>query len=156
MVTPSRNRRKRITHQITPSAIQFAKLSGFSPIVTTAAAAHAPALKDLGADVVVDRSSPKILKDIEAAAGKPIDYVVDAVAVPETAKLALEVGQPTSHILTALPFAKDVDRGEHTIVEVYGILDFPHNLELGQKLFHDVAPELLENGHLKVSIPGDP
>jgi len=132
-------------------AIQFAKLSGFSPIITTAATPHISALKDLGADVVVNRSSPTILKDIQAAAGKPIDYVVDAVAVPETTKIALEVGQPTSHILTALPFEKDVDRGEHTIAEVFGIVSYPHNAELGKKLFFDVVPELLVNGHLKVS-----
>ena len=82
--------------------------------------------------------------------------MVDAVSVPETAKLALEVGQPTSNILSALPLPNDAERGEHTIVEVRGTVSFPYNLELGKKLFHELAPELLVNGDFKVSIPGTP
>ena len=62
--------------------------------------------------------------------------------------------EPTSHILTALPFGQEVARGERIIVEVLGVLSLPYNVEFGKKLFYDLAPELLESGHLKVSILG--
>ena len=40
------------------SVIQLAKLSGFSPIITTSSLAHADYLKSLGATYVLDRNAP--------------------------------------------------------------------------------------------------
>lgn len=70
--------------------MQFAKLSGFNPILTTASPHNAPLLKTFGATHVVDRklSVEKIIAEIHAIAGGPVDLVYDTVSEDSTLALA--------------------------------------------------------------------
>ena len=63
-------------------AIQFAKLSGFSLIITTASLRNAEYLKSLGATHVIDRNAPAeaLAASVAQIAGKPVKYAYDAVA----------------------------------------------------------------------------
>ena len=64
-----------LTIYISLTAIQMAKLQGFSPILTTSSPRHEAFLRTLGATHVIDRnlSTDNILAEIKKLAGeKPI------------------------------------------------------------------------------------
>ncbi|THH31397.1 hypothetical protein EUX98_g2779 [Antrodiella citrinella] len=63
--------------------IQLAKISGFSPIITTASPHNTDFLKSLGATHIIDRSAdiPATLKTITTS---PITLILDVIAQPET------------------------------------------------------------------------
>lgn len=83
-----------------PLAIQLAALSGFK-VITTSSPKHFDYLKSLGATTVLDRSST-LASDITAAAGGQVTYVVDAVSLPATQSLAVEVLQPKGKLALLL------------------------------------------------------
>ncbi|MBI1386724.1 MAG: zinc-binding dehydrogenase [Rhizobiales bacterium] len=60
------------------TAIQLCRLRG-ARVIAVAAAAKGIALEALGADVVVDRVTPDLEAAIRAAAGGPVDVVLDVV-----------------------------------------------------------------------------
>ncbi|TFK52567.1 NAD(P)-binding protein [Heliocybe sulcata] len=82
-------------------AIQLAALSGFR-VVTTSSRGHTPYLQSIGASVVVDRSSPALVADIEAAAGGDVEYLLDAISSPETLRAAIEIVKPGGRIARVL------------------------------------------------------
>ncbi|PYH42541.1 zinc-binding alcohol dehydrogenase family protein [Aspergillus saccharolyticus JOP 1030-1] len=92
-------------------AIQFARLSGFERIITTASAAHHEFLKGLGAHVVLDRQSATA-PDFVAAAGEGVklSYVYDAISVKETQKLGVEIAQATQGTTQAVVTVQAVDQ----------------------------------------------
>ncbi|KAF8972287.1 chaperonin 10-like protein [Flammula alnicola] len=73
-------------------AIQLAKLSGFSPIITTASQKHADFLKSLGASHVLDRSLP--------AASL---YVYDSISSEDTQRVGLDLLSPGGQLTLVLP-----------------------------------------------------
>ncbi|KAI0173894.1 quinone reductase [Pestalotiopsis sp. NC0098] len=77
-------------------AIQMAKRSGFSRIITNSSAAHVEYLKELGADVVLDRSKQSAPEDFAAAVGDlPLAFVHDSISTKETLLLGTKVIQAT-------------------------------------------------------------
>ncbi|PSR78340.1 chaperonin 10-like protein [Coniella lustricola] len=79
-------------------AIQLAKLSGFSKIVTNASAKHVEHLKTLGADVVLDRAKHNSAEDFRAAIAEggeqqttPLEFVFDAISEKDTQTLGVEI-----------------------------------------------------------------
>ncbi|KAG8781429.1 hypothetical protein FRC12_021904 [Ceratobasidium sp. 428] len=67
------------------AVIQLARITGFSPIITTSSKAHAEALKSLGATHVFERTvAPGIIHSAIQASGYPLHFAVDAVSTPET------------------------------------------------------------------------
>ncbi|KXS14295.1 GroES-like protein [Gonapodya prolifera JEL478] len=85
-------------------AIQFARLSGFTKIVTNASAKHADHLKSLGATDVLDRTTatPEAFK--AALGGLPLAFVYDSISDKSTQKLSVSILQATatagSHVVT--------------------------------------------------------
>ncbi|KAH6646936.1 quinone reductase [Truncatella angustata] len=77
-------------------AIQMAKLSGFSKVITNSSAAHEQHLKSLGADVVLDRSKQSEPSDFASAVGDlPLAFVFDAISAKSTLLLGVKIVQTT-------------------------------------------------------------
>lgn len=74
-------------------AIQVAKLSGFSPIITTASLHNIDLLRSLGATHVVDRklSTEKLREELSKITKEPLDLIYDAISLPETQLPAYEL-----------------------------------------------------------------
>ncbi|CAI7595108.1 unnamed protein product [Penicillium pancosmium] len=72
-------------------AIQFARLSGFTRIITNASVTHHEFLKSLGAHVVLDRKAATA-EEFKAASGDlPLRYVFDSISGPETQALGVQI-----------------------------------------------------------------
>ncbi|KAF8450258.1 chaperonin 10-like protein [Boletus edulis BED1] len=79
-----------------PITIQLAKLSGFSPIITTASLHNKDFLISLGATHVLDRTTPvTALRDqVAQITHVPLTYIFDAVSLEETQQTALSLLAP--------------------------------------------------------------
>ncbi|CEL56568.1 Zinc-type alcohol dehydrogenase-like protein C2E1P3,01 OS=Schizosaccharomyces pombe (strain 972 / ATCC 24843) GN=SPAC2E1P3.01 PE=3 SV=1 [Rhizoctonia solani AG-1 IB] len=71
------------------AAIQFARIAGFSPIVTTASSHHASLLKSLGATHVFDRDTDA--ETVQSAFTVPVSLVFDAISSDVTQPFAFDV-----------------------------------------------------------------
>jgi len=116
-------------------AIQFARLSGFSPVITTASLSHDTYLKELGATHVFDRklSTADLRAKIEAALGGPLNYAYDAIGHSDTTAVALDVLASGGTLASVADRSRRV--GDKTIVSVYGTLHAPQNRAFGVELF---------------------
>jgi len=127
-------------------AIQVARLSGFSPIITTSSNKHTDFLKSIGATVVLDRSLPAASLTNSLKAVKDIDVVYDAISSAETQAIALDITGPNAKILLTLPKSEKLDFGERTVVNTFGNVHAQR--KLGIQLY-SVLPGLLESGDIK-------
>ncbi|CAA7269957.1 unnamed protein product [Cyclocybe aegerita] len=131
--------------------IQVARLSGFSPIVTTASLKHTEYLKSLGATHVLDRhlSSDALKAEVaQATIGKPVEIVYDAVSLEETQKLGLELVAPGGQLVIDFTPAVKSQDGKTVIFFLAG-LRMPNNLELLETLYHEKIAGFLERGVIK-------
>ena len=134
--------------------IQLAKLSGFSPIITTASLKHTENLKSLGATAVFDRDSPAsdIAKEIKKLTNEPIKFVFDSISSNTTQETGIEILAPGGQMAVVLPVSiKKVE--DKSVLHVLGIPRFPHNIELIETLYHDKIAGFLEKGIIKVHGP---
>jgi NADPH:quinone reductase-like Zn-dependent oxidoreductase len=76
-------------------AIQLARISGFTRIVTNASAANHATLKQLGAHVVLDRKQSSARDFAAATNGLPLSFVYDAISAKSTQVLSVQVVQAT-------------------------------------------------------------
>ncbi|RPD60290.1 GroES-like protein [Lentinus tigrinus ALCF2SS1-7] len=137
--------------------IQLARLSGFSPIITTASLHNAPFLKSLGATHVIDRKLPAEQLKAEATklGGGLFEYVYDAVSVAETLELGYALTAPKGDFMVVLSGAElkaahpDTDKRIHM---AHGLFASPVNHEIGASLLAAV-PELFASGDLKPNRP---
>ena len=133
--------------------IQFAKLSGFSPIITTASKQNEVFLKSIGATHVVDRSIP--LSDLDAAVKaitvKPFKVAYDAVSSAETQNAVYDILAPSGKLEIVLGNA--VDEGKITsnkeIKHISANVHLPQHRELGKSLYARLTG-LLETGEIMV------
>lgn len=80
-------------------AIQLAKLSGFSKIITNASAANLDLLKKLGATTVLDRAKEGSADHFAAAVGDmPLGCVFDAISIEETQIQAVQILQAVAKV----------------------------------------------------------
>ncbi|RPD72424.1 GroES-like protein [Lentinus tigrinus ALCF2SS1-7] len=131
-------------------AIQLAKLSGFSPIITTASLKNTELLKSYGATHVLDRnlSADALRAEVTKVAGGRVATVYDPISSPDTQSAAYGLLAPEGRLLVVLPEAvKETSEGR-TVSQVHGIVHFPHNLDFGKALYR-ALPGLLESGEIK-------
>ena len=140
------------------TAIQVAKLSKFSPIITTASPHNEALLKSLGATHVLDRSLPasKLAAEVaQLAGGKPVELVYDAVSLPDTQTLGYEVLAPGGALLLTLapqiPEDKKKADDNKKIVHVFGNVHTPENRQLGIEQYSRLT-EWLRTGAIVVRI----
>ena len=148
-------------------AVQVAKLSGYSPIITTASLRNEPLLKSLGATHVLDRSLPAsaILAEIQTiTGGKPVEYVFDAISITDTEALAYDALAPGGTLILVLgdviPAEKKRagDNLNKRVVQSHGAVHFPENRAVGVEFYKRLS-EWLRTGVIVVrvrtrSLPG--
>jgi D-arabinose 1-dehydrogenase-like Zn-dependent alcohol dehydrogenase len=137
----------------TISAIQLAKLSGFSYIITTASLKHTEYLKSLGATHVIDRtvSASALASEISnITQNAPIKYAVDSISLPDTQQAAYDLIAPGGQLVVFLPVTAKTTT-EKDIFQVLGLIRHPANIELLETFYHDNLERLLKEGAIKVS-----
>ncbi|KDR68598.1 hypothetical protein GALMADRAFT_256880 [Galerina marginata CBS 339.88] len=132
--------------------LQFAKLSGFSPIITTASVKHTELLKSLGATHVLDRNLPAddLVAEVKKIAGKSIDLVYDSVSAADTQQVGLDLLAPGGQLLIVDQPSVKVPE-DKTVIAALGVLRLPHNIELLETLYHDKISGFLEKGIIKAN-----
>ncbi len=132
--------------------IQVAKISGFSPIITTASLRNADFLQSLGATHVIDRNLP--LGDaVKSVTTEPIKYVYDAISTKHTQQPSYDVLAPGGKLIIVLHPALDKSKidDSKTVVEAFGAVYDPAQRELGATVFKHFT-SLLESGEIKVCL----
>lgn len=135
-------------------AIQFARVSGFSPIITTSSLIHSDYLHSLGASHVLDRSlsNVELQKRIKEILGSSdLSYALDAVGQCSTTAMALHVLSPGGYLASAEAGTGRV-QDSRTIINIYGSLHVPQNREFGKQFISGVAA-LLGSGDIQVGVP---
>ncbi|OCH84056.1 GroES-like protein, partial [Obba rivulosa] len=133
--------------------IQLAALSGFR-VITTASPTHTAYLQSLGASVVIDRSSPNLVKDIIDAAGGEVKYVVDAISLPDTQSQAVQALQSGGKLAVVLLADKvALASALQKKVEVVFAHGASHTYPEFNRGFWDAVPGYLERGILKPNRP---
>ena len=141
-----------------PTAIQLARLSGFSPIITTASARNESLLKELGATHVLDRATLNLseLSDtIKAITSQPLLLAFDTVTNPEAQNAAYDAVVPGGKLVHFLPLhVQEAKRtGDKQLITVYGSPYPPFQRAFGVNLWKHL-PALLKAGDIKVrSLP---
>ncbi|RPD59732.1 GroES-like protein [Lentinus tigrinus ALCF2SS1-6] len=134
-------------------AIQIAKLANFSPIITTASPHNTAFLRSLGATHVVDRSlsDTAILAELpKLTGGKPLQFVFDAISLPDTQVLAYQAtarGGTVVYVLPEVTPLKQEGDGK-TVSRVAGSVHFPGNAQCGEEMYAHLT-EWLEKGIIK-------
>ena len=143
-------------------AIQLARLSKFSPIITTASLHNEGLLKSLGATHVLDRSlaAPALLSSIASiASSTPVPYAYDAIGEASTLLLAydalgdggaLVTSNPRAAPLLAERVARTPDDGKRLACPI-ATLTLPANVAVGDALFAHLS-DWLRTGEVMVSI----
>lgn len=137
-----------------PTAIQLARLSGFSPIIATASPHNTAYLKSLGATHVVDRSAP-LASSVQAITSEPISIVYDSISLEETQTPAYDILAPNGKLIILLGSTVEQEKlteGEKqgkTLVWVFGSAYDETQREITLPLFK-LFKEAFESGDLKV------
>ncbi|VDB95730.1 unnamed protein product [Peniophora sp. CBMAI 1063] len=147
-------------------ALQVLKLSGFSPIITTASARNEEYCKSAGATHFVDYNavpySELASKVAELLGGAPLAVAYDAISIPESQKASWAALGSGGTLVVVLESAIDSPLGETTedgkkVVHAYGASNGEENLEFGARMYGKIAG-LLESGDIKPNkvevIPG--
>jgi len=133
-------------------AIQLAKLSGFSPIITTASLRNQHLLHSLGATHVLDRrlSDAALIKRVRALVTVPLTYIFDAVSVKATQQAAYALLAPrgTLVVVEEPQVGGDDDGSEKEVFMVIGSFHPLPNRALGAK-FAIAMTRWLEEGKIK-------
>ncbi|KAJ3523451.1 hypothetical protein NMY22_g11437 [Coprinellus aureogranulatus] len=133
-------------------ALQLAKLSGFSPIITTASLKHEATLKGLGATHVLDRNAPFTEAHIKTITSVPISSIIDSISSPETQRQGFDILAPAgTQIIVFRPEAFWEDEGkaqDKKVIFVIGSKKYPEHATVVAELYRNFT-ELLESGDIK-------
>jgi len=136
-------------------AIQLAKLSGFSPIITTASLHNQDLLLSLGATHVIDRKLPNavLVERVRQLTTAPLTYIFDAVSVEDTQQPAYSLLAPGGTLVVVHPplVGGDDDGSGKKVLFVIGTFNPPPNRALGAK-FAIALTTWLEKGEIKVRV----
>ncbi|EGO00292.1 hypothetical protein SERLA73DRAFT_89213 [Serpula lacrymans var. lacrymans S7.3] len=127
--------------------IQCAKLSGFSPIITTASLHNTALLKSTGATHVLDRGlSPSALSaEVLNVTSTPIKLVYDSVSLADTQQIGYDILAPGGHLIILLQDSIKAKEGDNkTIFHVFGNLHPPQNRAFGAGLFSHLTKYLAD------------
>ncbi|KAL5486256.1 hypothetical protein ACEPAI_7302 [Sanghuangporus weigelae] len=130
--------------------IQLAKLSGFSPIITTSSLHNIDLLKSLGATHVIDRNTDVPAEAKKIISDAQVELIYDAVSEEVTQNQAWDLLAPGGTLVIILP-AK-VDKGKYkdkTLLDpVVGNVHAPQTRQIGISLYSKLSG-LLESGAIK-------
>lgn len=135
--------------------MQLAKLSGFSPIITTASAHNSEYLTSLGATHVISRtlSGTELAGEIAKITDKPLTVIYDAISSPQTSSDAVDILAPGGALALVNPGVIEATTAkggkDKRVFFVWGSGHVPENTELIASLVSKIG-ELVEEGVLKV------
>lgn len=133
--------------------IQLAKLSGFSPIITTASPHSENLFKSLGATHVIDRRAPseQLQATIFPMLSSPLLHVYDAISLWETQRIGYDMLAPGGSIIVVLDRAIQID--EHSDKRFVRVVGNAHDLSQRNdaRAIFSHLPVLLECGDIRVS-----
>ncbi|KAG8218891.1 chaperonin 10-like protein [Butyriboletus roseoflavus] len=148
-------------------AIQLAKLSGFSPIITTASLHNKDFLASLGATHVLDRklSATALGEQVAQITNTPITYIFDAISLQDTQQAALSLLAPGGTLAVVDQPRVNGEEGNRNVIMVIGFFDVPQNRALSAKISIALTKWLAEGvikpnkvevlpGGLKGIVPG--
>lgn len=139
--------------ELNAPVIQFAKLSGFSPIITTASKTNEEYLKSLGATHIIDRSVPlsELQQAVKGITSKPVTTAYDAISLVDTQNAAYDVLAPGGKLLVVLDEAIEKSKvaADKTVAHVFGNVQPEDQRELGKSLYAKLTA-LLASGDIKV------
>ncbi|KAF7969745.1 hypothetical protein HWV62_26108 [Athelia sp. TMB] len=122
-------------------AIQLAKLSGFSPIYTTASLKHASYLTSLGATHILDRTQPLNLKE-------KFSVIYDAISEHDTQRAAAAFLAPEGTLVLVRDAPADFNLTEgRTTKRVFGSAFHPANTAVGKGLYANLE-KYLDDGSI--------
>lgn len=132
--------------------IQLAKLSGFSPIITTASLKQTDFLKSIEATHILDRNLSTSLLGNEITKitpnGQLSRFIFDAISLPETQAAALDL-LPSEGYLAIVQQPKIKVPEDKTLVPVVGVYR-DYTADLLEVLYHDNLSRFVEQGLIKV------
>ncbi|KAI0640984.1 GroES-like protein [Trametes meyenii] len=134
--------------------LQLVRISGFSPIITTASPHNQEYLRSLGATHVLDRHLPEdtLIERVHKIAGvEYFDLVYDAVCRPETLPIGYAMTAPTGEFVILSPGDMGVlvdEKLPKTVHLANGLLNAPVNKVVSESLRASIGA-LLESGELK-------
>ncbi|KIP06233.1 hypothetical protein PHLGIDRAFT_91081 [Phlebiopsis gigantea 11061_1 CR5-6] len=132
--------------------IQFAKMSGFSPIITTASVRHEDYLKSLGATHVIDRSISlaSLPAEVAKVTTEPVLVAYDAVSDAATQNAAFDVLAPGGKVVVMPPPQIDAQKlvDGREVIQVMGNVHVPGQTPVGVSLYGRLTA-LLEAGDIK-------
>lgn len=133
------------------TVIQYAKLSGFYPIITTVSPSNNDLVTSLGATHPLDRNKPlsTLADSIKAITTKPVTVIYDAISIPETQNAAYKILADGGTLILVLAAAvKDEDKVKgKDIANPYG--SAPSQGAFGKEVYAHLGA-YLENGDIKV------
>ncbi|KAJ2917355.1 hypothetical protein MD484_g3072, partial [Candolleomyces efflorescens] len=143
---------QKYTDPLFDGVIQFAKLSGFSYIITTASAKHTEYLKSLGATHIIDRDIPvaEIPAKLESIVGSlDIEAAYDSIGDAETSLAqTMAAVPPGGRVVTTNPRVEFEPQDGKSLSRVIATATIPYNVELLRKLALRL-PGLLEDKSIK-------
>lgn len=133
--------------------IEFAKMSGFLPIITTASPHNEEYLKSLGATHVIDRNLPlsELAAHVKAITDKPVKYGYDAVGSPETQNAIFDLLASGGQLLLVKTSALDeakVATSDKYVGRVFADVQLPAQRETGRDLYAHLT-QMVEAGDIK-------
>jgi Zinc-binding dehydrogenase len=140
--------------QYSYAALQFAKLSGFNPIITTASTRNETYVRSAGATHIIDyKNTP--YSALGPAVAKittvPMSFVFDAISTEDSQRAAWEILAPNGRLVTTLPPVVGSEAGDGKHAElVMGNSNAEENHEIGNLLYRNLTA-LLVDGLVKVS-----
>ncbi|KAG1863448.1 GroES-like protein [Suillus tomentosus] len=131
--------------------IQLAKLSGFSPIITTSSLKHTERLKSLGANHVIDRylPLPALKQAVMKITGSRIHMMYDCISTAETQEAAWSLLAPGGKLVVTQPSLISKDSYDsRQVVPVDGSPQSDENWETGKRLWAHLE-RWVEEGHIR-------
>ncbi|KIJ59658.1 hypothetical protein HYDPIDRAFT_32992 [Hydnomerulius pinastri MD-312] len=128
-------------------AIQLAKISGFSPIITTASLHNKDLLHSLGATHVLDRklSAAALREEVAKITSSPITHAFDAISLEDTQQAAYDLLASGGKLaIVTPPKLKEVEGSGKQVTLVFGSFQLPHNRALGVQFMQELTKWLAE------------
>ena len=141
-------------------AIQLARMSGFSPIITTASKSNEARLKSLGATHVIDRTLPlsSLKAVIQQITDQPVKYGFGAIATPEIQNALCDdalydvIALGGQLVLVGQPAIDEKKSAEDKyIARVFADVQMPAQIEVGRGLYAHITV-MLESGDIRVRL----
>ena len=134
------------------AAIQFARMSGFSPIITTCSSHNSDLVRSLGATHVIDRNND-IATEVSKIIPQPPKLILDAFSRDEaTQHLAWDILASGGQLVLVQPVKVDA-RKYPDKKAVFTLVNLRHedNIDLGRNLYSNLT-QLLADSTIKVGV----